>query len=292
MKDINEKIESVKDEHYSELAKQNVDFFDNQLRSEADQFRGALRAVGAIHKSLSAKLIEGAAEVEEKKFWRVWGFESFADYLNSGEIPEITNKNKYYDLRSLLAAEGHGAFDLFTGQKIPVSTRKRLAASGVNIEVDGDELIVADQRVPVSDPGAVREVIEAVHAALKERDTREEKLQKNLDKAVEKNQTGEAENERLRRENDALRSEGSRFTRAIMHALDGLFNLIEAVGELSDDEKASRKSEDLKLFAAQYFRIQDAYGEGGGHVPLARPSDGEMDTIDRAIAEMDMEDLD
>src|SRR5690606_27014285 len=159
--------------------------------------------------------------------------------------------------------------------------------------VEDGRLKIGDESVEVGDARAISNIVEGFHQTLVERDAREEKLAKQLEKAAEKNRLGEQENDRLRRENDELRNaEGSRISRAMMAALHAFFNLIEAVGELPDDEKAKRKTDDLKIFVGQCYRPHDAYGAYGVFVPLTRPDDREMAFIDRAIAEMDMEDRD
>jgi hypothetical protein len=105
MESLQSKIQAVEDDHFTSLEQSRLESFDQDFRDEAIQFRGAFKAVSAINRSLSYKLIEGLAKIEETKYYRVYGYQRFADYLDSGEVTELS-KNKYYELKGLLMIRG------------------------------------------------------------------------------------------------------------------------------------------------------------------------------------------
>ena len=233
MKDeLEKKLREVEDEHFGEIEKTRIEDFDKEFIYEAHRFHGALGAVTSIARSLSSKMIEGLMQVEEKKYYLAWGYTRFADYLNSDEVPDLS-KTKYYDLKALLLSEGADAFDVFSGKKIPVSTRKLLAAKGVEISVDGDDLVIADQRVPITDRAAMKELVETVHNVLRDRDGREEKLTKKVGDLSEQIRIGTDEYRKLERNLDALQK-GDPHDIALTRCVSALVTLPELIGQMPD----------------------------------------------------------
>ena len=100
--------------------------------------------------------------------------------------------------------EGTEAFDVFSGQRIAVSTRKLLASKGVEITVDGDDLVIADKRVPVTDRAAVKELVQTMHEVLRDRDTREAKKDAKIETLTNQVDQGVRELSQLQRELDAM----------------------------------------------------------------------------------------
>lgn len=240
---LEKKLREVEDEHFGEIEQTRLGELDQDFIIAAHRFHGALEAVTSIARSLTSKTIEGLMEVEDKKYYLAWtdpvtgeNFKRFVDYLNSDEVPDLS-KNKYYDLKALLLSEGAEAFDVFSGKKIPVSTRKLLAAKGVEISVDGDDLVIADKRVPVTDRAAMKELVETVHSVLRERDAREEKQAHTIEKLENTVRAGQEDFEQLQRSLDAMR-EGDPYDQAISAAVYALLELTETIGQLSDKRKA------------------------------------------------------
>lgn len=275
----------------TELETQHAEAFEQKFRDEAFEFRGRLLAVTSISRTLNSKLIEGYMVVEEKKYWRVWGHQSFAHYLNSDEVPEFS-KTQYYELKKLLQSEGPALFDFFSDRKIAAATRRLLSANNTAIEIDGDIVRIGDFEAPASDRKAIVQICEAYSGALQQLRDDNEKLMKVRETDREKIQRGTDENEQLRRALDA-REDTPRFQRAITAMVQSMLNLTEAVGELDDDEKRKRGPEDLQLVAELYFRLSDAYGLKRS---LAKRPAGGDPVADRVIAEMiddgSFEDLD
>jgi len=240
---LDNKLREVEEKHFTDAEQALVAVTDEEFFVEAHEFHGAIRAVTNMARSLTSKNIEGYMQVEAKKYYRVWTnaatgekFKSFAEYLNSDEVPDFS-KNKYYELKALLESESAEVFDIFSGQRIAVSTRKLLASKGVEITVDGDDLVIADKRVPVTDRAAVKELVEAMHETLRERDSREAKLESQLADQKAKADSGEKELEQLQRSLDAM-SERDPYERALGgFVVDGL-KLCEKISQLDAKRRA------------------------------------------------------
>jgi hypothetical protein len=258
MESLKTKLEAVEDEHFTSMEQSRLESFDQEFRDEAMQFRGAFQAVSSITRSLLSKKIEGLAKIEETKYFRVWGYPRFADYLDSDEVGEIS-KNKYYELKGLLMSEGPEAFDVFSGKRIPVTTRKLLAAKGVHIAVEGEELVIENHRVPISDTAAVKELVETVHEVLKVRDEREEKKDKKIEKLTAENEQGRVELETKQRELDALNGEDP-MAAAVAYTFSAFNNLIDGLKESDDEGKKKFAEAYMPAFGNIWFRLSDAAG--------------------------------
>lgn len=255
---LDKKIREVEDEHFEGLEKARIEDYDKDFIYAAHRFHGALGAVTSIARSLSSKMIEGLMEVEDKKYYLAWGFERFTDYLNSDEVPGFS-KSKYYNLKALLLSEGADAFDVFSGKKIPVSTRKLLAAKGVEISVDGDDLVIANQRVPITDKAAMKELVETVHDVLRERDAREAKKDSKIEDLSSKISRGTDEYNELRRGFDAMTT-GDPYDNALSHAIHSLLELTFRIGQLPNDTKAEKGPDAIDLLWTAMLKVRTSYG--------------------------------
>lgn len=256
---LQKKIREIEDEHFGEIEQARIQDFDNQFLLDAAKFSGALAAVTSIARSLSSKMIEGLMEVEEKKYYLAWGYERFADYLNSEEVPDLS-KSKYYELKDLLLSEGPQVFDVFSGKKLlPIKTRKLLAGAGVKIELDGNDLVIGDQRVAVSDKSAVKELVETMHDVLRDRDLREGKKDKRIADLTSRLDQGQADFDELQRSLDALKL-GDPFDGALMKALDGMVKLTQQAAKLKKAEQAERGGVAIRSLFGQFLHLKKALG--------------------------------
>lgn len=261
---LEKKLREVEDSHFGEIEQTRLGELDQDFVVAAHRFHGALEAVTSIARSLTSKTIEGLMEVEDKKYYLAWidpvtgeNFKRFVDYLNSDEVPDLS-KNKYYDLKALLLSEGAEAFDVFSGKKIPVSTRKLLATKGVEISVDGDDLVIADKRVPVTDRAAMKELVETVHSVLRERDAREEKQIQKIEKLELTVRVGHDDLEQLQRNLDAMRN-GDPYQEAFAQAIYSLGDLSFRIGQLPDARKADHGPDALETLWAVMQQVRKAY---------------------------------
>lgn len=272
--ELNDKLRKVEDQHFAEVESERLETFDQRFRDEAMEFRGSLRTVTSITQSLWSKRIEGLSIIEERNYYRAWinpttgnTFKNFAEFLDSGEVDDIS-RNRYYELKKLFDAEGPAAFDVFTARRIPVSARKQLAAAGVNIAVEGDELVIGSHRVAVSDSTAIKEVVKAVHLALTERDERDAKKDKLIAEQKEAIEKGRGELTELQRAIDAI-DEHTPYERALLGVVRAMITFVSNIADLDEDERRQRAEADLKTIAEQYFQARNAFGV---NVPLSERS--------------------
>lgn len=252
---------------------------------------GGIRVVSTLTDNLNSARIMAIRRIRDEKLFETAGFTRFDDFMDNHPFAPMTYA-RFNDFDKAIRRLGSEEFDMLRGSGLSARQMRQLKEG--DVVVDGGVVRIGDEEsVELGDDRKIRSLVEQLITSRQAEKAERERSEQAAEKMRQQLEQGQREFERLRRENDELRSsEGSRISRAMMAALHALFNLIEAVGELPDDEKAKRKADDLKIFVGQYFRLSDAYGKDGGHVPLARPSDGDMSTIDRAIAEMDFEDMD
>lgn len=263
---LKDKIAEIEGEHFGEIEQSRIEDFDNKFVIDAHEFRGGLRAVTSVARSLSSKMIEGLMIVEDRKYYLAWidpatgeTFKRFVDYLNSDEVPDLS-KTKYYDLKALLLSEGSDAFDVFSGKKIPVATRKLLATKGVQISVEGEDLVIDDHRVPITDKAAMKELVETVHEVLKERDDREAKKDELIEKQATQIQIGTDEYQELQRNLNALR-DGDPYDRALGAVIHSMLELTERIGHLPNDKvKAEKGKTAIETLWSVMLQVRKSYG--------------------------------
>lgn len=278
-KALSKKLAEVTEEHYTEVIDQNVERFREGQRDRAIEFRGALKAVGNLAGNLQSHYIAGWIRVEDEKSYLHWGYKTFAECLSSDEFPDIS-KSSFYRIKELFLSEGTQLFDLFSGARIPAKARKLLAEKNIEIKLEDSELVIGDQRVPVADTSAVKELFNTVYDALRERDVREEAKDKKIEKLESQLEQGKADYDELRRATEA-NSESTPYSRALLGSVSALIALSEQIKESDPAEMAARAEDDLKLIAGQYFRLTEAYGV---NVPLADTTAIDDDDPIKAIA--------
>lgn len=160
---------------------------DIDFLKEAFEHQGAMKAGKALRASIHSSMVRTAIMIEDRKLWRPLGYKNFADYLNtSGFFP--FGSTHFYKLKELLKNEGPAQFDVLTGHRISHAIRLELSEHGVDIELDGDEIVIQGNRVPTDDKHAVTEAFKAVKRNLVLRDhnqTELEKKQEKLEKSIE-----------------------------------------------------------------------------------------------------------
>jgi NACalpha-BTF3-like transcription factor len=202
---------------------------------------GGLNAAHSIATNLTSAVINQLQRIRDERLYLAAGYPRFADYLDNDELPRSQ--------KQVLRAEGstyvRGSLRLsmsLAANVFGVTTRKLLAAKGVHIAVEGEELVIENHRVPISDTAAVKELVETVHEVLKVRDEREEKKDKKIEKLTAENEQGRVELETKQRELDALNGEDP-MAAAVAYTFSAFNNLIDGLKE-SDDE-ARRNSPKL-----------------------------------------------
>lgn len=265
-KNLSEELEQVRDKHAESLHQETIAQIGEDTKQRALLLLGGVRAVNRVAENLSSQSIAALIEFQKEGLHEAFGFARFADFLDQSELSPM-RKSEFYRRKELFEAEGGMLFDAFNASRIPSQTRKLLLKNNVAVTVDGDELVIEDQRVPVSDAAAVKDLVQTFHETLRDRDATEAKLKKKVDDQAEKIRVGTEELKDLQKTVDALQDD-TPFARALMKAVGSLSDLSQQVRELPEKERLTRGEDDLKTVASLFFRLRESYGVS---IPLAQP---------------------
>lgn len=153
------------------------------------EFIGSAKTINKLSAALTSQLLIGLKKFQEEAGYKAYGCQTWVEFLQ--QHPELDmSKSKFYRLNEVLEAEGPEVFDLLNSLNVPLNARKQIGAGSIQIE--GNELVVNEQRVPLDDPRklkrALTQVIEQLDSANRkaERANKDnEKLKKKLDEAKE-----------------------------------------------------------------------------------------------------------
>jgi hypothetical protein len=253
------KLQKVEEAHFEQAESQHLETHDQQRRDQAYMFLGGAMAIDRLQSHLASQVIAAVMTIEDQKLYLDFGFQTFADFLTKSELSPYS-KTQFYKLRDLYLTEGPENYDLFTNWKLPLTTRRLLAEKGVDIEIQGEEVIIGgEERVNVSESRTIKAIIEKLVKEKTDLTDDLSKLEKKTEKQKETINRGREEIEELQRNYDAL-TEDSTFEKAVMQGVKAMITLVSEVKLLSDEEKAERSEQDLKTFAEQWFQLRDAYG--------------------------------
>lgn len=291
MKPLQQKIKAVETEHAEQAVEANLTVHSERQREQALLLLGGIRAVDRITDNLSSQVMEALIRFQKDGLHEQFGYERFADFLDKSELSPM-KKSEYYRRKELYDAEGGPLYDTFNAARIPISTRRLLAAkNGTEIAIEGDEIVIGDERANLSDLPTIKALINDFASDNRKLLDQQEKQKAKIEDLTAKIERGEAENEELRRNLDGM-NETSRIQRAYLHAVNSLLLLEEAVGELGEAEKQERHS-DLDQIAVLFYKLTDAYGVKRSLSDTAPAGDSVDDRILRKMAdEGDFEDLD
>lgn len=173
------------------LATRVVEHLENNADTPANiqtfEFIGGAKVVSKLASSLSSQLLMGLKKFQEEEGYRAYGCKTWVEFLNSH--PELDmSKSQYYKLTGLLDSEGEYLFDLLNSLNVPISARKQLTSG--TILIDGNELLIGEQRIPVDDAkkvkraiGQIAEQMERLEAKAEKATKENEKLKGKLDDA-------------------------------------------------------------------------------------------------------------
>lgn len=286
---LKKKIDQLRDQDAKESVEAMQKVHENRQLAEAMFLLGRITQNDVISRSITANLsaqsIRAMERFQQEKRYEALGFTNFVDFLESEYSP--ISKRQYYDRLNLLDKNGDEIYDLLTSVGISVRAQKLLGNG--DLAIKGDRLVIGDKEVEAANAGLVKDILNELFDERRSLIAEKTKAESNLEKEKQKNRVGEKENEKLRRRLDEL-DESPRFTRSFMTLISAFINHTEAAGESFVDAQTAGKTgqDNLKLIAGLYFRLEEIYGV---KVPLAPVKDS-PNFIEKALSEMDMEDLD
>lgn len=234
------------------LVTETANRIDEQQSSfETGMILGATTAMHSLSNNLSVQVIRALQHIRDEKRFEEAGFKRFDDFLDRHPHSPMTYR-QFHHREKALESEGAPLFDYLNGIRVPLSARKLLTEGAVQIE--GDQIIIGETRVPANDPELVAEVIRTL-AEENQRQTKKLAAQKEkLDKGVE-------ENKKRRKEADEA-TRGAYMPAPVDQALFNLIgmftSLITELEALPAHERADKRDYILQQTANQRLRLEQA----------------------------------
>ena len=238
-------------------------------RSEALMYLGGIGAIKSLTDKLSAQAVRALEAFGESKAYELLGFKTFADFLNESPYSPLT-KNQYYDRLNALEAEGDAAYDLLNNLGVPISKRKLLTDGAVQLE--GDTLVIGEERVPLNNR---RRVVEAIRTLAEETARQAKKIEK-----------GQEQNKKLKQERDELKKRGgvgviSDYNAALLQLVGAFDALRRELESLDDEQRGAVQDHTLRTVAEQRLMLEESFGfeppaHNNGHGGV---SDDDVDAI-------------
>ena len=191
------------------------------------------------------------------------GYSTFVEFLENSEFSPMS-KAQFYERLKVLESEGDEIYDLLTEMGVSISTRKLLTRGERRLELDGDDLIIGTERVPINEnQPAIRQLIKDLAGEIRTVEDEKTLISKKLEQAETQNARGQQEYQDLQRRYD-LAVETSEFDRCWTLVQSSLHRLGEHAAELPADERAARGPAVLKQIAQLTYAVRDAFGLKGG----------------------------
>lgn len=227
---------------------------DNAARESDSQLLwqivGGVKVSRSLVENLSAQTMRAMKRIEEDKLYRAAGFPDFASFLASPNSP--MTKNQYYDRLKLLENEGSEMFDLLNGIGLANSIRKQLKKA--ELQIEGDELVIGDDRVALSDTPTLKAVLNDI---AHERERTHKKLSKH-EAEIKELKTKLVETVKAAKGKSGKEA-GTPFGQALLMALVALDELAKEVGELDQDELKLKQDNCLNRLGEKTRQIMEAF---------------------------------
>ena len=224
-------------------------------RDLSHQMLGAAKYASYIQGQAKSDIVRFLILVRDEKRYLDFGMQNFDDFLES-EFSQLTRPTFYREL-DLYNNEGE-QYDLFNEWKIPARVRKQLTSG--DISIDGDEVVVGEERVSITQGGSIKAILEQL---VKEKIA----ATKTADEAVDKLERTER---RLKAEQstvDDLRAAIDRFNEKtpFQIAFGDLFAAASILAdfvanELDPEDRERRAEQDCKALEVILNDVKEAYG--------------------------------
>lgn len=143
------------------------------------EFIGAAKLMNKITVNFTAQLITGLKNFQEAEGYKAYGCATWVEFLK--QHPEMDmSKSKYYRLSEALESEGPDTFDLLNSINVPLSQRLQLTAG--TIAVQGSDIIVGQERIPIEDTRKVKRAISQIVEQMERVEAKAEKTAKENEK--------------------------------------------------------------------------------------------------------------
>lgn len=232
---------------------------------------GAAKVINRLTTSLTSQLLLTLKRFQENESYKAYGCDTWVQFLK--EHPELDlSKNQYYDRIKVLEAEGAEVFDLLTQMNIPLSTRKQLTSGSIALE--GNELLIGEQRVPVDDTKKVKRAISQIAEQMERLETKAAKSEKEVEKLKQKLEDAKA----IAREAAAsvpFNDNTDPANQAYMRVVASLTELTRALAEMDGDEAEGRLASYRPGISQA---VENCFTFSAAASPTRRPNQPKSDT--------------
>jgi len=240
----------------------------NEKTIDAAMRLGAVGAMFAVAEQFSSHMnaagLRALAHFAEVEGYRQFGFDRFDEFLSKSPYSPLT-RSQYYERKALLDREGDAVFDMLNTLRVPAAARKCL--SDGSVQVDGDEIVIGDNRIPATDRDAVLEVVNTLTAKVKTQAATIERGKKDLREAKKRANSGSL----------AAQLDANPHERSLSLALAALAGLKTQAAGLSDEEAAAVRDNVMSLLRGAWGEIREAYRFGEAPTDFARASVSDQD---------------
>lgn len=227
----------------AELPRKDAEF----QRDLSHQMLGAAKYANFLHQQTGSDLLRFLIAVRDEKRYLDYDCNNFDEFLNSGHSP-ISQKTFYRQL-DLFKAEGE-RYDLMEEWRVPARVR-RLLIDG-DFSLDGNNVVIGEQLVPLSEETVIRQAFETL---VKDRIASRKKIE---------NLTGYKERYEQLKAQVNVAAEEPEYVTAFKQATNALQVMIAEVKDLPGDMKGERGPLDLPVI---YLLLEQLIREFGEPLP-------------------------
>lgn len=219
------------------------------------QMIGGIRLADHLGRSLESQALRTLEAIKEQKLFTVLGYTRFDDFLNND--PHSPMKYRTFDRRiGLLHIEGEETFDVLSSLNISSSTRKLLIAG--TVQVEGDDVVIGADRIPVTNRKAVVEALKGLVAKNQQQARTIERGKKDVVKW--KRKAGEAQANG--------HGDDSPYDQSLNNGISWLARLANEAETLPDDQREAARENVLSNLAPVYQRVMVAHRVGEKLAPV------------------------
>jgi hypothetical protein len=218
---------------------------------EVSEMLGAIKTMDGLGQSLTVQTLLALDRMKENKMHETLGFTRFDDFLD--EWPKSPMKSeKYYRKRKLLENEGVLLFDAMETLQLPASQRKQLKGQ---IQVEGDEIVVGSDRLPLTDISRLKAVLKDVAYSQE----KQNKKINDLEKEIKDTKLKLVETVKAASKAKPDKEAGTPFGQALLMVLVAMNELAKEVGELDQDELRAQQDNCLSRIGEKTKQIMEAF---------------------------------
>jgi len=274
-KNLNDEIANGK-EAIAKKATAKLETSQEQRRAiQAAELLGGIKTANAIARAfadtVTSQSFRALQQFRDTKAYEAYGFTRFDDFLNDSDFSPMT-KHEFYNREALIEKEGDQVFDVLNGLQLSLKARKQLGTGSLKIE--GNEVVIGDERIPVSDSARVKEVIKNLAEKTSEQARTIERGKKELTSVKKERDTYKS--------GAKFQAGGTPFEQAQLSLLAAFHSLTSEARKLPDEQLEAVRHNTLALISEQRTQLEEALGLAAPHLRDASASavsDDDLDTL-------------